>query len=108
MENPIVLILSGLLVQPDEGVSDLVVDRIGVTTAINREEPGHTAGRGAGPAGGVPGGPRSDLIFLRSACTRRLMDFITNGITSSHGSEQVQSCEDRTTAGCGVMRRSTK
>ncbi|KZV48369.1 hypothetical protein F511_22505 [Dorcoceras hygrometricum] len=29
-ENPFVLILSGLLVQPDEGVSDLVVDRIGV------------------------------------------------------------------------------
>ncbi|KZV45407.1 hypothetical protein F511_39160 [Dorcoceras hygrometricum] len=29
-----------LLVQPDEGVSDLVVDRIGVTTAIYREEPG--------------------------------------------------------------------
>ncbi|KZV13648.1 hypothetical protein F511_45189 [Dorcoceras hygrometricum] len=29
-ENPFVLISSGLLVQPDEGVSDLVVDRIGV------------------------------------------------------------------------------
>ncbi|KZV26464.1 Armadillo-type fold domain containing protein [Dorcoceras hygrometricum] len=29
-----------LLVQPDEGVSDLVVDRIGVSTAIYREEPG--------------------------------------------------------------------
>ncbi|KZV13666.1 hypothetical protein F511_45171 [Dorcoceras hygrometricum] len=29
VENPFVLILSGLLVQPDEGVSDLVVDRIG-------------------------------------------------------------------------------
>ncbi|KZV42325.1 hypothetical protein F511_18338 [Dorcoceras hygrometricum] len=28
-ENPFVLILSALLVQPDEGVSDLVVDRIG-------------------------------------------------------------------------------
>ncbi|KZV46267.1 hypothetical protein F511_14099 [Dorcoceras hygrometricum] len=28
-ENPFVLISSGLLVQPDEGVSDLVVDRIG-------------------------------------------------------------------------------
>ncbi|KZV06703.1 (+)-neomenthol dehydrogenase-like [Dorcoceras hygrometricum] len=40
VENPIVLISSGLLVQPDEGVSDLVVDRIGVTTAIYREEPG--------------------------------------------------------------------
>ncbi|KZV42456.1 hypothetical protein F511_36191 [Dorcoceras hygrometricum] len=39
MENPFVLISSGLLVQPDEGVSDLVVDRIGVTTAIYREEP---------------------------------------------------------------------
>ncbi|KZV35412.1 dystroglycan-like [Dorcoceras hygrometricum] len=33
------LISSGLLVQSDEGVSDLVVDRIGVTTAIYREEP---------------------------------------------------------------------
>ncbi|KZT76654.1 (+)-neomenthol dehydrogenase-like [Dorcoceras hygrometricum] len=40
VENPIVLISSGLLVQPDEGVSDLVVDRIGVSTAIYREEPG--------------------------------------------------------------------
>ncbi|KZV34279.1 hypothetical protein F511_35426 [Dorcoceras hygrometricum] len=39
VENPFVLISSGLLVQPDEGVSDLVVDRIGVTTAIYREEP---------------------------------------------------------------------
>ncbi|KZV44230.1 hypothetical protein F511_43278 [Dorcoceras hygrometricum] len=29
-ENPLVLISSALLVQPDEGVSDLVVDRIGV------------------------------------------------------------------------------
>ncbi|KZV46811.1 rho GTPase-activating protein 1-like [Dorcoceras hygrometricum] len=29
----------GLLVQPDEGVSDLVVDWIGVSTAIYREEP---------------------------------------------------------------------
>ncbi|KZV19069.1 hypothetical protein F511_44656 [Dorcoceras hygrometricum] len=29
-ENPFVLISSELLVQPDEGVSDLVVDRIGV------------------------------------------------------------------------------
>ncbi|KZV43242.1 hypothetical protein F511_09828 [Dorcoceras hygrometricum] len=29
-ENPFVLISSGLLVKPDEGVSDLVVDRIGV------------------------------------------------------------------------------
>ncbi|KZV42286.1 hypothetical protein F511_43604 [Dorcoceras hygrometricum] len=28
-ENPFVLISSALLVQPDEGVSDLVVDRIG-------------------------------------------------------------------------------
>ncbi|KZV50219.1 TMV resistance protein N-like [Dorcoceras hygrometricum] len=40
VENPIVLISSGLLVQSDEGVSDLVVDRIGVSTAIYREEPG--------------------------------------------------------------------
>ncbi|KZT76675.1 hypothetical protein F511_46298 [Dorcoceras hygrometricum] len=30
LENPFVLISSALLVQPDEGVSDLVVDRIGV------------------------------------------------------------------------------
>ncbi|KZV33318.1 acyl-CoA dehydrogenase-related protein [Dorcoceras hygrometricum] len=29
-ENPFVLISSALLVQPDEGISDLVVDRIGV------------------------------------------------------------------------------
>ncbi|KZV27148.1 acyl-CoA dehydrogenase-related protein [Dorcoceras hygrometricum] len=29
-ENPFVLISSALLVQPDEGVSDLVMDRIGV------------------------------------------------------------------------------
>ncbi|KZV38056.1 acyl-CoA dehydrogenase-related protein [Dorcoceras hygrometricum] len=36
-ENPFMLILSALLVQPDEGVSDLVMDRIGV---IYREEPG--------------------------------------------------------------------
>ncbi|KZV18974.1 hypothetical protein F511_26988 [Dorcoceras hygrometricum] len=41
-ENPFVLISSGLLVQSDEGVSDLVVDRIGVTTAIYREEPDHS------------------------------------------------------------------
>ncbi|KZV33537.1 hypothetical protein F511_18100 [Dorcoceras hygrometricum] len=34
--------LHGLLVQSDEGVSDLVVDRIDVTTAINREAPGIT------------------------------------------------------------------
>ncbi|KZV06972.1 acyl-CoA dehydrogenase-related protein [Dorcoceras hygrometricum] len=40
VENPFVLISSGLLMQPDEGVSDLVVNRIGVTTAIYREEPG--------------------------------------------------------------------
>ncbi|KZV06951.1 (+)-neomenthol dehydrogenase-like [Dorcoceras hygrometricum] len=40
VENPFVLISSGLIVQPDEGVSDLVVDRIGVSTAIYREEPG--------------------------------------------------------------------
>ncbi|KZT76501.1 hypothetical protein F511_46473 [Dorcoceras hygrometricum] len=40
VENPFVLISSRLLVQPDEGVSDLVVDRIGVSTAIYREEPG--------------------------------------------------------------------
>ncbi|KZV15602.1 protein EXECUTER 2 [Dorcoceras hygrometricum] len=33
------LISSGLLVQPDEGVSDLVVDRIGESTTIYREEP---------------------------------------------------------------------
>ncbi|KZV06685.1 DNA-directed RNA polymerase V subunit 1 [Dorcoceras hygrometricum] len=39
-ENPFMLISSGLLVQSDEGVSDLVVDRIGVSTAIYREEPG--------------------------------------------------------------------
>ncbi|KZV29382.1 pectinesterase inhibitor [Dorcoceras hygrometricum] len=39
MENPFVLISSGLLVQPDDGVSDLIVDRIGVSTAIYREEP---------------------------------------------------------------------
>ncbi|KZV52957.1 DNA-directed RNA polymerase V subunit 1 [Dorcoceras hygrometricum] len=39
-ENPIVLISSGLLVQSDEGVSNLVVDRIDVTTAIYREAPG--------------------------------------------------------------------
>ncbi|KZV44287.1 F-box/kelch-repeat protein [Dorcoceras hygrometricum] len=39
VENPFVPISSALLVQPDEGVSDLVVDRIGVTTAIYREEP---------------------------------------------------------------------
>ncbi|KZV13508.1 hypothetical protein F511_45328 [Dorcoceras hygrometricum] len=39
-ENPIVLISSGLLVQSDEGVSSLVVDRIDVATAINREAPG--------------------------------------------------------------------
>ncbi|KZV17074.1 acyl-CoA dehydrogenase-related protein [Dorcoceras hygrometricum] len=40
VENPFVPISSALLVQTDEGVSDLVVDRIGVTTAIYREEPG--------------------------------------------------------------------
>ncbi|KZV33333.1 hypothetical protein F511_41381 [Dorcoceras hygrometricum] len=39
VENPIVLISSGLLVQSDEGVSDLVVDRIDESTAINREAP---------------------------------------------------------------------
>ncbi|KZV55017.1 hypothetical protein F511_30444 [Dorcoceras hygrometricum] len=38
--NPIVLISSGFLVQSDEGISDLVVDRIGVSTAIYREAPG--------------------------------------------------------------------
>ncbi|KZV16153.1 plasma membrane ATPase 1-like [Dorcoceras hygrometricum] len=39
-ENPIVLISSGLLVQSDEGVPNLVVDRIDESTAINREAPG--------------------------------------------------------------------
>ncbi|KZV27887.1 hypothetical protein F511_26223 [Dorcoceras hygrometricum] len=38
-ENPIVLISSGLLVQSDEGVPNLVVDRIDESTAINREAP---------------------------------------------------------------------
>ncbi|KZV31310.1 hypothetical protein F511_38794 [Dorcoceras hygrometricum] len=38
-ENPFVLISSVLLVQADEGVSFLVVDRIGDSTAIYREEP---------------------------------------------------------------------
>ncbi|KZV13622.1 DNA-directed RNA polymerase V subunit 1 [Dorcoceras hygrometricum] len=40
VENPIVLISSGLLVQSDEGASSLVVDRIDESTAINREAPG--------------------------------------------------------------------
>ncbi|KZV40654.1 hypothetical protein F511_32924 [Dorcoceras hygrometricum] len=40
VENPIVLISSGLLVQSDEGVPNLVVDRIDESTAINREAPG--------------------------------------------------------------------
>ncbi|KZV50029.1 DNA-directed RNA polymerase V subunit 1 [Dorcoceras hygrometricum] len=40
VENPIVLISSGLLVQSDEGVLSLVVDRIDESTAINREAPG--------------------------------------------------------------------
>ncbi|KZV21165.1 1,4-alpha-glucan-branching enzyme 2-2, chloroplastic/amyloplastic-like [Dorcoceras hygrometricum] len=39
VENPIVLISSGLLVQSDEGASSLVVDRIDESTAINREAP---------------------------------------------------------------------
>ncbi|KZV38595.1 G-type lectin S-receptor-like serine/threonine-protein kinase [Dorcoceras hygrometricum] len=40
VENPIVLISSGLLVHSDEGVPNLVVDRIDESTAINREAPG--------------------------------------------------------------------
>ncbi|KZV55428.1 titin [Dorcoceras hygrometricum] len=39
VENPLVLISSGLLVQSDEGASSLVVDRIDESTAINREAP---------------------------------------------------------------------
>ncbi|KZV44656.1 hypothetical protein F511_40565 [Dorcoceras hygrometricum] len=38
MENPFVLISSGRLVQPDEGVSDLVVDRIGVNYPQSTEK----------------------------------------------------------------------
>ncbi|KZV44877.1 hypothetical protein F511_30318 [Dorcoceras hygrometricum] len=65
---------AALLVQPDEGVSDLVVDRIGDNLPQSTEKsriivipvgarhkcqqgnPGFTAGRGFNPAGGAPGG----------------------------------------------------
>ncbi|KZV26434.1 hypothetical protein F511_14512 [Dorcoceras hygrometricum] len=39
-EYSFVLISSELLVQPDEGVSNLIMDRIGVNYRIYREEPG--------------------------------------------------------------------
>ncbi|KZV15789.1 hypothetical protein F511_02005 [Dorcoceras hygrometricum] len=73
-ENPFVLISSVLLVQADEGVSFLVMDRIGdiyrnlprradvIVTAVGARHkcqqgnPGFTAGRGFNPAGGAPGG----------------------------------------------------
>ncbi|KZV50478.1 hypothetical protein F511_35528 [Dorcoceras hygrometricum] len=47
-------------------------------------------------------GPRSETIFLQSACTRKLMDFGTIGFSSSRRSEQVQPCEDRATAAAAV------
>ncbi|KZV16084.1 hypothetical protein F511_29009 [Dorcoceras hygrometricum] len=57
---------TGLLVQSDEGVSDLVVDRIDVTTAINREAPDRTNQRIfkiRRPAAAVYGGahPRANM-----------------------------------------------
>ncbi|KZV50133.1 hypothetical protein F511_17239 [Dorcoceras hygrometricum] len=73
-ENPFVLISSVLLVQADEGVSFMVMDRIGdiyrnlprradviVTTVGARHKcqqgfPGYSAGRGVDPTGGAPGG----------------------------------------------------
>ncbi|KZV47935.1 far upstream element-binding protein 2-like [Dorcoceras hygrometricum] len=73
-ENPFVQNSSVLLVQPDEGISVLVVDRIGDYLPQSTEKsrvlvipvgarhkfqqgnPGFTAGRGFNPAGGAPVG----------------------------------------------------
>ncbi|KZV52318.1 FRIGIDA-like protein 3 [Dorcoceras hygrometricum] len=38
-------------------------------------------------------GPRPETISLRSACTRRLMDFITNGFSSKSWPEQIPARE---------------
>ncbi|KZV39888.1 hypothetical protein F511_06474 [Dorcoceras hygrometricum] len=73
-DNPFVLISSALLVQPDEGVSVLVVDRIGDNLPQSTKKsrilvipvgarhkcqqgyPRFSAGRGDGSAGGAPRG----------------------------------------------------
>ncbi|KZV18380.1 hypothetical protein F511_24902 [Dorcoceras hygrometricum] len=48
-------------------------------------------------------GPRPETISLRSACTRRLMDFITNGLSSKSWPEQIPAREAAaaTTSGGG-------
>ncbi|KZV53036.1 DNA binding protein [Dorcoceras hygrometricum] len=53
-------------------------------------------------------GPRSETISLRSACTRRLMDFITNGFSSKSWAEQIPAREAAaaaTNGGGGGVRR---
>ncbi|KZV39814.1 methionine aminopeptidase 2B [Dorcoceras hygrometricum] len=60
-------ISSGLLVQSDEGVSDLVVVRIGVTTAIYREEPAAIEMSDDLPAGKCTGEGASELVVGESA-----------------------------------------
>ncbi|KZV25653.1 ribophorin I family protein [Dorcoceras hygrometricum] len=70
-ENPFVQNSSMLLVQPDEGVSVLVVDRIGVvSTAIYREEPNYCNSgwsQAQVPARKVP---LEDLMVTASTSTR--------------------------------------
>ncbi|KZV24706.1 hypothetical protein F511_34540 [Dorcoceras hygrometricum] len=54
-------------------------------------------------------GPRSETISLRSACTRRLMYFITNGFSSQNWPEQIPAREAAAAAttsdGGGGVRR---
>ncbi|KZV32427.1 hypothetical protein F511_44631 [Dorcoceras hygrometricum] len=51
-------------------------------------------------------GPRSEMISLRSACTRRLKDFIANGFSSKSWPEQVRLAAAATacTGGGGVRK----
>ncbi|KZV40750.1 hypothetical protein F511_25602 [Dorcoceras hygrometricum] len=83
-ENPFVLISSGLLVQPDEGISDLVVDRIGVNYRNlprragflkHRLEPGTSASKPGGGTGSPTsiGYPRMSASGESSTTMHRLL-----------------------------------
>ncbi|KZV27121.1 desmoplakin [Dorcoceras hygrometricum] len=53
-------------------------------------------------------GPRPETISLRSACTRRLKDFIANGFSSKSFPEQVRrTAEAAVCTGGGVRSKST-
>ncbi|KZV50656.1 hypothetical protein F511_30067 [Dorcoceras hygrometricum] len=84
-ENPFVLISSVLLVQPDEGISDLVVDRIGVNYRNlprragflkHRLEPGTSASK---PGGGSGSANNCSTEYLRYGCELVLQLWIEHG-----------------------------